>query len=157
MIKNLKGECWKHYTNNYFVSNQGRIKHVFKNGKEKLLTPYNHQKIIKVKINGKAVNFPRVVYTLFKEEVPEGYFVVHKNRARFDNSINNLILMTNKELGINYGHKSAKWRIHDKTNGCYYRSTRDAEKKLHLSRQSISDICNNKTKKPLYNLVWVKD
>lgn len=44
--------------------------------------------------------------------------------------------------------------IYDATHDCYYRSTREAAEKLHISRQTVSDYCNMKVKKPMFDLSW---
>lgn len=38
-----------------------------------------------------------------------------------------------------------------------FQGTRDAAKQLFISKQTVSDYCNKKVAKPMYELYWAKD
>lgn len=156
LVDEKKGEYWKEYKDGYFFSNFGRAKHVYKNGNEYLLSPYTHRTSGKtlVKIHGKAHTVARVVYELFNGPIPKGYNVTHRNKVRTDNAIVNLQLATPRETGLHYGNRNRKAIIYDATNDCYYKSTREAAKKLFISRQTVSGYCNRKRKNPMFDLSW---
>lgn len=150
-------EQWRRYKDtNYWVSDQGRVKHVYKNGKEHecgwLDKKKTHQ--LMVKINGKDIKLDRLVYKTFKGEIPKGMALIHKNGLKRDNSIYNLKLVTPEYCGKHYGHKSKSQKVYCKENNMIYRSARAVERYLPLNRQSVTDICNGKTKKPLMDLYW---
>ena len=42
-------------------------------------------------------------------------------------------------------------------NKCFYKGTREAGKALHISRQTVSDYCNGKVKKPMFKIRWARD
>ncbi|MFR1041219.1 MAG: HNH endonuclease [Faecalibacillus intestinalis] len=156
-IENQKGEFWKEYKDGYFFSNFGRVKHIYKNGNARLLKPFMHNTgVFLIKIHCKSHAVSRIVYELFEGPIPEGYSILHKNRIRSDNSITNLKLATKNEVGRYSGFRTSRKKvvIYDATHDCYYRSTREAAKKLHISRQTVSDYCNMKVKKPMFDLSW---
>lgn len=47
--------------------------------------------------------------------------------------------------------------IVDMENKCFYKGTREAGKALHISRQTVSDYCNGKVKKPMFKIRWARD
>lgn len=158
-IENLKGELWKNYIDNYYFSNRGRVKRIGKS-KEWLINPYikaskkGHKKLI-VKIKGKEVTVSNAVYRLFVGNIPNNYRVIHRNNVFTDNDFINLQLVSLYELGKITGCRNSKRRlIYDADHDCYYKSTREAAKKLFISRQTVSDYCNKKVKKPMYDLMW---
>lgn len=154
----LKGEIWKEYIDGYYFSNLGRVKHVYKNSKERILNPFVHKSSGKVlvKIHSKSVTLARVIYELFVGPIPKGYSVIHRNKIRTDNELVNLQLASPQKCGQHYGNSNRKAIIYNVTDDCYYKSTREAAKALHISRQTVSDYCNKKTKNPMFNLKWVK-
>lgn len=156
LVDEKKGEYWKEYVDGYFFSNFGRAKHVYKNGSEYLLSPYIHKTSGKtvLKIHGQAHTVSKIVYELFVGPVPSGYNIIHKNKVRSDNSLVNLQLATPRETGLHYGNRNRKAIIYDATNDCYYKSTREAAKKLFISRQTVSDYCSGKRKNPMFDLSW---
>ena len=93
-------------------------------------------------------------YELFVGPIPDGYNIIHKNKIRSDNSLANLRLATRRETGLHYGNRNRKVIIYDTINDCYYKSTREAAKKLFISRQTVSDYCNRKRKNPMFDLSW---
>lgn len=164
MIDYLKGEIWKQYRDTpYYASNFGRIKHVYKSGKERLLTPFKIKQrkgssYMAIKIHSTVTKLAIVVYESFNGPVPENYAVVHRNRVVSDNNLVNLKLVTRKELGTLFGGRtSTRKLIYCADNKKIYKGTREAAKDLHISRQTVSDYCNNRVKKPMYRLRWMRD
>lgn len=155
-VDEKKGEYWKEYRDGYFFSNFCRAKHVYKNGSEYLLCPYIHKSSGKtvLKIHGQAHTVSKIIYELFVGTIPDGYNIIHKNKIRSDNSLANLRLATRRETGLHYGNRNRKVIIYDAINDCYYKSTREAAKKLFISRQTVSDYCNRKRKNPMFDLSW---
>lgn len=163
MVENLKGEYWKQYKDTgYYFSNMGRVKRINKNKKERLLTPV--KKIPKkgsskfiIKIYGKEKTLAQIIYELFNGPIPKGYAVVHRNKVISDNSAINLMVLSAEKLGIVFGGQSSKRRlVYDIDNNVFYKGTREAAKALHISRQTVSDYCNGKVKKPVVNIRWAK-
>lgn len=154
-------ERWKQYKDtNYWVSDQGRVKHKYKNGKEhecgwvdKRHT--NNQMVCK--INGKDIKISKLVYETWVGKIPKGTGLVHKNGLKKDNSIYNLKPVSFEELGKKYGHKSKCQKVYNKENNMIYRSARAVERHLPISRQTVTDICNGKVKKPLMDLYWYNE
>jgi len=157
-------EQWKRYKDtDYYVSDQGRIIHKLKNGKEREIfgtrwrdykckgSPQmvarvgsRHQKLIK-----------NIVWETFKGEKPKGLLLVHKNGLYRDNSLYNLELMTPQECGRKYGGMTPRARkIINLDTGAIYRGIRGAGKGCFCSYQTITDICNGKVKRPCVNVFW---
>ena len=163
MIENLKGELWKQYRDtDYHFSSYGRVKRIYRH-KERLLKPYkvsrrNGSELWVVKVYGKETPVSRTVYELFIGTVPEGYNIIHRNKVQSDNAAVNLKAVSKKELGTLYGGRTRMQRlIYDMENKCFYKGTREAGKALHISRQTVSDYCNGKVKKPMFRLRWARD
>jgi hypothetical protein len=157
-IENLKGEQWERYANNYYFSNYGRVKRIGKT-KEWLINPYTKtntkgHKALYVHIHAKEIRVSNVIYRLFIGSIPEGYRVHHKDNVYTNNDYMNLELLSMKELGQVTGYRSRRRLIYDIDNKCFYKGTREAAAKLYVSRQTISDYCNGKVKKPMLNLRW---
>ena len=113
-----------------------------------------------IKIKGKEFNCARLVASAFIRPVKDNEQVYHKNNLSFDNHYRNLRIMTPKELGKRTGHLSRSRRVVEVKNKEIirsWRSTRVAAKELFLCRQTISDYCNKKTAKPMFNLMWEDD
>lgn len=102
----------------------------------------------------KLIRFQKSFNELFVGTIPDGYNIIHKNKIRSDNSLANLRLATRRETGLHYGNRNRKVIIYDAINDCYYKSTREAAKKLFISRQTASDYCNRKRKNPMFDLSW---
>lgn len=166
-IENLLGEEWKQFKDTpYFFSNYGRVKRRWVR-KEVLLNPYlwhrnnkrSRSKMAVVKIHKKQVNVARTVWELFKGPIPEGYSVHHKDNTWSNNDINNLELLTPKELGHKTGGRTRMRRlVYCYDNGKTYLGTRAAAKALFVSPQTISDICNGVNKRdPLVKVRWLRN
>ena len=154
-------EIWKRYLDtDYYVSDQGRAKRIYANGREYEVGWWNGKKVnpqMCMKINGKDIFMKTIIWKTFKGEIPKGYLIAHKNGLKRDNSIYNLYLTKPKDLGIITGHKSKSQKVINRSTGRIYRSAREAGKKLYCSYQTIMDICNGKTKKPLVDVYWWDD
>ncbi len=162
-FENLKGEIWKQYQDTpYWFSSHGRVKRIYKNNNERLLNPFTCQsktggKYLTIKIHGKATRVTKIIYRLFIGEIPEGYVVHHKDNHYKNNDFRNLELLTRKELGyITGGRSSMRRLIYDMDNKCFYKGTREAARKLFISRQTVSDYCNGKIKNPMVKIRWAK-
>lgn len=162
MVENLKGEIWKRYKNtDYWASTYGRIKRVYSRN-ERLLKPYRKTPkkgswYLLAKVYGKAVKVSVMVWESFNGPVPAGYAVVHRNHHQGDNELVNLQLLPFKKLGSYYGGRTKKRKlVYDIDNNVFYKGTREAAKALHISRQTVSDYCNGKVKKPVVNIRWAK-
>lgn len=163
-VKDLKGEIWKRYEDtNYYFSNMGRAKKIYKSGKERLLHPY---RVVPkkgswryvIKINGKENTFAPIIYRLFNGVIPDDHVVIHRNKVLSDNSAINLKTMPRTMLGTLYGGRTSKRKlVYCFDNKKIYKGTREAAKDLNINRQSICDYCNRKVKKPLYRLKWLEE
>lgn len=151
-------EIWKRYKEtDLFVSDQGRVKRVYRNGVETEVGWYDGRKTnpqMTVKVGKKDVYIKTIVYETFKGKPPEGYSIVHKNGLKRDNSIYNLEAISKQEHGRRTGPTSHSQKVADLDRGVVYRSAREAGRKLFCSYQMVNDICNGKTKKPEFNLFW---
>lgn len=155
-------ELWKQiqYDLRYEVSNLGRFRKKNKVKGYRYLKPYKKHNLYVVKMNGKEYNCARLVANAFIKPLKSNEQVYHKNGLQFDNFYRNLEILTPKVLGKKVGHLSRSKRVVEIKNNEIirsWRSSRKAEKELFISRQTISDYCNNKTKKKMYNLMWEDD
>lgn len=154
-------ETWKQiqYDPRYEVSNFGRFRK--RNKKSyRYLKPYKKHNLYVVKMNGKEYNCARLVANAFIKPLKSNEQVYHKNGLPFDNFYRNLEILTPKVLGKKVGHLSRSKRVVEIKNNEIirsWRSSRKAGKELFISRQTIADYCNNKTKKKMYNLMWEDD
>lgn len=158
------GEMWKQYKDTpYYASTYGRVKRIYKNGKEKILSPWikknrSRSSYIVVKIHCKETVLAQLIYETFNGPIPSGYVVVHRNKVFTDNALVNLKLVDRRMLGSLYGGRTAARRlIYCYDNKCIYKGTREAAKALHISRQTVSDYCNNRVKKPMFRLRWMSE
>ncbi|WP_373124755.1 HNH endonuclease [Blautia producta] len=158
------GEIWKQYDKTpYFVSTCGRVKRIYKNGKQRILSSWvkennNGNRYLAVKIHVKEVKLARIVYETFNGPVPDGFAVIHRNKVFTDNALVNLKVISCEELGILYGGRTTMRRlVYCYDNQCIYKGTREAAAALHISRQTVSDYCNNRVKKPMFRLRWINN
>lgn len=151
-------EEWKKikYDKRYQVSNLGRFRKALKKG-YKYLKPYKKRNLYVIKINGKHVNCARLVANAFIRPLKANEQVYHKNHLSFDNFYRNLEVLSPQELGRRTGHIATSKRVVEVKNNEIvrsWRSSRKAAEKLFISRQTVSDYCNKKVKKPMFNLIW---
>lgn len=165
MVENIKGEMWKRvYDTNYFVSNLGRVKRIYKNAPEKLLNPYRINRsgkkgddVMYIKIHRVPMKMTRLVYETFNGPIPKGAAVVKKDGTVTNLDVSNLVLMTNEQLGKIYGGRTTTRRlVIDNQTGKIYRGTRAAAAALFVSRQTVSSYCNNKIQKPGLDIAWLE-
>ena len=115
-VRNIPApEQWKRLRDtNYFVSDQGRVKHVYKNGHEYLVEgtlkiSKRGNKQIVFKLNGRQIAIKNVVWEVFRGKPPAGYRICHKNMRYRNNSLYNLQLCTVQECGSKYGGKNRRF------------------------------------------------
>lgn len=151
-------ERWMRYKDtDYFVSDQGRAKRVFKNGRESEVGWYRGRGTnpqVMVKIYRDEIPMKTMVYETFVGTLPEGYCIAHRNGLKRDNSLYNLIAISSTNLGKRTGRLSRSQKVIDVSTGKIYRSAREAGRKTFCSYQMVNDICNNKRKKPSLDLYW---
>lgn len=150
----------------YQASTEGRIRKVWsKNGKREktILKMYTragkkkqaNREALRVHItapDGRRVErtvIQLVAETFFK--VPEGKRAVHRNGLRTDNSVRNIIFLSDRELGERFGAMASR-RTVAKINTAgeavaFYPSARAAAKENFVSYQTVIDRCNRKVKK----------
>ncbi len=142
---------------NYYIDVNGRIKKVYKNKNQKILRTYRKGSIQIIKINGKQRNVARLVVESFYRKLKKDEVVVHVNGIILDNRLENLKIMKRKEAGKITGALAKQKTILLMENGeikQIFKGTREAEKKLFISRQTVSDYCNDKVKHKMYDLIW---
>lgn len=151
---------WKQIEDtNYYIDVNGRIKKIHKNKKEKILKTYRKGSIQIIKINGKQRNVARLVVESFYRKLKKDEVVVHVNGIILDNRLENLKIMKKKEAGKITGALAKQKTILLMENGeikQIFKGTREAERKLFISRQTVSDYCNNKVKHKMYDLIWAE-
>lgn len=100
-----RNEIWKkvlNTRNHYEISNYGRVKRIYRNGRIKLLRPYiKHNKWLVIKIDNKESTVHKLVADAFLKQ-PKGTVIYHKNN-RFNNHADNLGFKTRSELGKKFG------------------------------------------------------
>ena len=111
-VCSIEEEVWRDipdYEGLYQASNLGRIRSLdridrlgrFKSGK--VLKPsFNHNGYNIITLCGKTFRLNRLIYSVFKGDIPEGYEVNHIDENKENNSVSNLNLMTPKE-NTNWG------------------------------------------------------
>ena len=154
-------EEWKsiEYDQRYQVSSFGRFRKKTKKG-YRYLKPFKKHNLYVVKIKDKTMNAARLVANAFIRELKSNEQVYHKNHLNYDNFYRNLEILSPKELGKKTGHIATSKRVVEvKDNEIVraWRSSRKAAEKLFISRQTVSDYCNKKVKKPMFNLWWEDD
>ena len=158
-------EKWLKIENSkYEVSNYGRFRKFYKY-KYRYLKTFKKKSvwIIKLYINGKGKNYnvAKFVVESFIRKLKKNEVVYHKNGIISDNRLSNLEIITRSEAGKRTGWQSKRQAIIMlDSNGIIkkvFQGTRDAAKQLFISKQTVSDYCNKKVAKPMYELYWAKD
>lgn len=145
-------EQWKQHDENYWVSDLGRVKRVYKNGKEYYLKPVRRDEKdtrYRVKMNGKYISLQRLIWETFRGKIPDGYCVTSKYRTM--NELYNLQLIPRIKRGELSG-KSRRKKVINLDTGVVYPSVRSVEKYLPICHTSVTYYCQGKIKKPIYNL-----
>ena len=134
------GEVWKKYDDKYYVSDLGRVKRVYKNGRINYLNLVARSKTdtqLRVKLYRNYVPIRRLVWTMFNGPIPEGYAVVNKNGCKTMNELYNLELMPiNQSKGLN--KYSRRKPIIDLDTGKVYVSSRVAAKHLFMTKTALT-------------------
>ena len=153
---------WKQYRDtDYYLSPDGMISRKYKKGM-KPLKGYMHYRRRKkghdywvFKAYGNEVVLARAMWETFRGEIPSDCNIIHKNGIKSMNNIDNLICAKREKAGSETGGRTRMAQeVIDLNTGRIYQGTRMAGKMLHISRQTVSDYCNNKIKKPMFNLAW---
>lgn len=149
-------ERWVNFLDNYWVSDEGNFKRIYKNGKQRKLTTYtdkNRVGVLYIKIHNKERNARRLIWETFKGEIPKDHVINSKYGYKTMCDIYSLECVP-RSVSSSRGAKQKARKVIDLDTRKIYQSTREASKHLHLSRQTICDYCNNKTKKPMANIRW---
>lgn len=158
----IANEIWKsiEYDPRYQVSNYGRFRKKNPKNGYRYLKPFRKVNLFQVKIKDKDMNCARLVANAFIKQLSKEDRVYHKNKNESDNYYRNLEIVTLKELGKRTGHISKSQRVVEVKGDEIIRdwpSARKAAKDLYISYQTVMDYCNNKVKKPMFNLMWEDD
>ncbi len=153
---------WKQYRDtDYYLSPDGRIMRRYKT-MDRPLKGYMHRRRSQkgsdfwvFKAYGEEVKLANAMWETYRGRIPSGYCISHKNGIKTMNNIDNLICVKRKNLGsLTGGRTRMASTVIDRDTGKIYRGTRQAGKSLHISRQTVSDYCNKRVKKPMFNLEW---
>lgn len=147
----------------YQVSSLGRVRKIWpRSGKMTMVAIYRrsgyhkraNQAAYRVHMtlqNGARIERP--VIKLVAEaffSVPDGMIAVHRNGLRADNSVKNILFVTEKELGERYGARGCRRPVAriDRAGVAvaYYTSARAAARANYINYQSVMDRCNGKVK-----------
>lgn len=150
------------YDGRYEASFLGQIRRIYKTKPPRILSQYEKSgerhgsrklfvKLTRSGETGKEMNVAQMVYMTHIGTIPDGLVVVHKNGSFVDNCVNNLILMSQTELGRKYGIRSKKKSV-IKMSGSgevveIYCSAREAARRNYMSYQTVIDRCNGVIKK----------
>lgn len=153
-----KDEIWKtlDINHNYEVSSYGRIKKLYKNGKEKLIVPCDKaKKWLIVKINDGEKVRQQCIHILvarhFLFEYKKGIPVVHSDGNKYNNRVENLKVLSTKELGHKFGGlaKGIPVLKIDKNTGevlDFYENIAEAGRENYLSKGTIRQCVRGKQK-----------
>ena len=155
-------EIWKNieYDTRYQVSNYGRFRKKTPKGNYRFLKPFRKNNLITIKIKDKDFNCARLVANAYLKKLSNKDRVFHKDGFEFNNYLNNLEIISLKELGKRTGALSKSKRVVElKKNEIKrsWKSARKAAKDLFVSYQTVMDYCNKKVKSPMFNLKWEDD
>ncbi len=158
----IANEKWKsiEYDPRYQVSNYGRFRKKNPKNGYRYLTPFRKKNLFQVKIKDKDMSCARLVANYFIKRLDPNDRVYHKNKLENDNYYGNLEILSLRELGKRTGHISKSQRVVEIKDNEIVRdwpSARKTAKDLFCSYQTVIDYCNNKVKKPMFNLMWEDD
>lgn len=175
MIRNKDEiEIWRDipgFDGRYQASTLGRIRVCYSgNGRCGLLNPYSkassynrstNQRALRVRLihpDGRRIE--KTVISLVAMTflaVPPGMVAIHKNGMQSDNSVDNIVFASNRELGLKYG-KNANRRpvkkidVHG-NDVDYYPSLNAVAKANHLAYQGVTRRCNGQIKGDEFKLL----
>lgn len=159
---NYKDEIWEKILDfKYEISNYGKIRRFYKY-KYRYLKTFRKGSIQVIKLHidkkEKVYNVAKLVIETFNRKVNREEVVYHKNGIISDNRLSNLQIISRSEAGKMTGWKSRRKSVvmldSEGVITRIFKGTRDAAKKLFISRQTVSDYCNRKVKNPMYALYW---
>ena len=135
----------------YCVYSDGRVTRTWKKSMtEELVSVYLSKGKAMVKCGGKDYILKHVVATSFLPEYRKGASVVCVDGNEWNCNVDNLCVMSNRQLGrlTGYKSKSQAVQVTDLRTGTTqtYRSIREAAKSLHCSYQTVLDFMNGKSK-----------
>lgn len=143
-------EQWKQYKDTpYFVSDQGRVKRIYKNGRISYLTPVvrgggnKECNSVRVKIYENYRTLNKVVWETFRGEVPEGYIVANKGGYSKINDLYSLELITIRETN-RYSQRPTSKKVIDLKTGWVYPSCRDLARRLKKPHSTVQSWCEHK-------------
>lgn len=151
-------ETWKdipNYEGIYQADIEGNIRHVFKSGKTRLMTPYRKKVkayVVKLTKNRKAKDeiLAQIIARTFIGECPTGCVPYHKNGCQSENHLNNIGYISRKELGKLTGSSSNRQAVAKIDNTgeivAFYSSARACARENFMSYQTVIDRCNGKVK-----------
>lgn len=149
------------YETRYFATRQGQIFRIYQNGKTRELKGYKKVNKYCVKLSDGCSHyeerlFNRVIWETFKGPIPEGYLVTRKISVLTENGMQNLRLRTKSQHGKRTGPTSRSrevFLLNDEDEIIdSWSSARKAAKDLFCSYQTVTNICNRKVKKPIFNI-----
>lgn len=118
--------------------------------------------IVKLTKDGKSkdYNYGRLIFETFKGEIPPDYILYRRNNQVNDNRLINLRITTRAERGRSTAPRSRSKAV-ELLNDYgevvdSWPSARRAAEDLFCSRQTVTDICNNKVKNKIVNIRWKK-
>jgi hypothetical protein len=133
-------EQWKQIndTDDYYVSNKGRVKRILENGNERELKGWDNGEYMSIKINGQRFSIHRIVANAFLPNPDNLPVVDHKNHDGYNNKVENLRWATvsqnnqnrrkSKNLYLGISKKYDKWQASIRKDGKkYYLGIFDSE------------------------------
>lgn len=147
----------------YYASYNGKFYVVYKSGNKKYLSGYikkrRNRSMLCFKMADKEVVAKNAMAKAFIKDYTDQEIVILKDERDIRNvSLDNIEVVRKCSYSRMTGAMSKSQKVGLYENGKIIRtfpSARKAEKYLFISRQAICDICNRKTKKPLYDLRWI--
>lgn len=159
----------KGYDGKYYVTIDGDVFRRYKSCDRKL-KPWSRHRHYSVSLtDDKGKKKERTINSIMKRAYfncdDKNYGVYHKNGVKADCSYGNLKLVDAQTLGKLGGGKSTSktvLKICKETNAILgiYPSARKAAKSHYVSRQTMSDYCNGRTKNtafPDFKFAWEQD
>lgn len=145
----------------YYVNKNGNIYNIAKKTKKrKELTKFLRHGYAHVKANKQDYRIKNLVAQTFIPGTDKYDVVLQKNNNVFDCSLENLIVINQSQYKKFTGAMSRSQEVGLFENGKLVRkwsSARKCAKSLFCSYQTIMDICNKKTKRPMYDVRWLKN
>lgn len=147
----INSRGWK-----YYATPECKIYVLHKGSKRKYLSLYkktNRDNLYFVKINGKEESAIRIFAKAFLGLKPNQVCYLQGKL-----SLENIKIYSKQHLARKTGKMAKSIPVGlfiNKKKVNEWTSARDAAKDLYISNQTVCDYCNQKTKKPLYDLRWL--